>query len=169
MNIDRIIIGVLVALLILIVWMRSVECEDGLAGFWTGGRSFLKQAGLKTLYLYISPESRGIFRKTRDLYVFAEASDGKILDNFMTELVYWRSPIRTLVSLSTLFGYKYNISARTKEQTVLSPERMTLSYCPYSQTLSIIDEDDEIAGFMYKDPGATDMAKNMGVKSSDLV
>jgi len=129
----------------------------------------MKHAGLKTLYLYISPESRGIFRKTRDIYVFAETVDGKILDNFMTELVYWRSPIRTLASMTTFFGYNYNVSARTKEQTILSPGKLLLNYCPYSQTLTIVDEDNEIAGFLYKDPGASDMAKSMGIKKSDLI
>ena len=167
MNVERITIGILVVLLILIIWLRAGECEDGLSGFWTGSTKFLKQAGLKTMYIYISPESRGIFRKTRDMYIFAESSAGKILENFMTELVYWRSPLRTLLSVNTFFGFDYSVSAWTKSPTILSEGKLTLDYSHRSQALTIVDSDNEVAGFLYKDPGASDIAKAVSDKSAE--
>jgi|FLOH01.1.fsa_nt_gi hypothetical protein len=164
---ERITIGILVVLVILIVWLRATECEDGLAGFWTASPKFLTQAGLKTMYIYISPDSRGIFRKTRDMYIFAESSAGKILENFMTELVCWRSPLRTLLSVNTFFGFDYSVSAWTKSPTILSDGKLTLDYSQRSQALTIVDADNEVAGFLYKDPGASDVAKAASDKPAD--
>lgn len=155
---------VVVIVLIAIASPRVQNYEQFLSGFWSGDPTFLQEAGLSELYLYIAPCERAGGRWCRQGYLVMVDTTGGFVSNQGVEICYsalpgrWGSALKSHFSAGGQAKYKIKNAELVFDDRAVMPEDLSLDLNVTEGTLSLYD-DTKLYAFLVKD-NETSLAAN---------
>lgn len=149
-------IVVIVVILIAVVAPRVRDYERFLSGFWSGDPTFLKEAGLSQMHLYISPCERSGGRWCRQGYLLMVDSGGALVSNQGVELEWsgaigrWKSALKSHFSANADEVYRVRNAEFTYDDLAVMPEEMHLGLNITQGSVSLYT-DEKLYAFLIKD------------------
>lgn len=146
----------IVVILIAVVSPRVRDYERFLSGFWSGDPTFLKEAGLSQMHLYIAPCERSGGRWCRQGYLLMVDSGGAMVSNQGIELQWsgmagrWKSALKSHFSASADEVYRVANAAFTYDFQAVMPEAMHLGLDVAQGSISLYT-DEKLYAFLMKD------------------
>lgn len=133
---------VLISIIILLVYRSTYQIN----GVWVADESFLNDAGLNQMILYIDDKTSGLVTTTRSGYLYADNEEGAIEDQKIT-LQLTKTPsfgdcIIYDVKLDNVYSWDTNVKFR---------------FCTKKHILTVLSDDTVFAEF-YKDNQLSDYA-----------
>ena len=133
---------VLISIIILLVYKSTYQIN----GVWVADESFLNDAGLNQMILYIDDKTSGLVTTTRSGYLYADNEEGAIEDQKIT-LQLTKTPsfdncVVYNVKLDNVYSWDSNVKFR---------------FCTKKHILTVLSEDTVFAEF-YKDNQLSDYA-----------
>jgi hypothetical protein len=125
-----------------------------LSGFWTGDPFFLKQSGLRDMYLFLSPQKNNI----RNGYLVMINNKGNFISNQTITLTHNTFINRLWPATKTLINKSYRVSSNIEfDESAIMPNNIYLSIEPSTGTLTIYDNE-KIYAYLYRDNQTSVMA-----------
>ncbi len=157
-------VDVILIVLIAVVSPRVRDYELFLSGFWSGEPTFLKEAGLSEMYLYVSPCERSGGRWCRQGYLVMVDAGGAMVSNQGVEITYggmagrWKSALKSHFSGGAQETYRIPGAEFTFDDRSVMPEDMRMGLNVTEGTLALYT-DEKIYAFFVKD-NETSIAAN---------
>jgi len=155
---------VILIVLIAVVPPRVRDYELFLSGFWSGEPTFLKEAGLSEMYLYIAPCERCGGRWCRQGYLVMVDAGGAMVSNQGIEITYggitgrWKSALKSHFPSRAQETYRIPGAEFTYDDESVMPEDMRMGLNVTEGTLALYT-DEKIYAFFVKD-NETSIAAN---------
>lgn len=147
---------VILIVLIAVVSPRVRDYELFLSGFWSGEPTFLKEAGLLEMYLYVAPCERSGGRWCRQGYLVMVDAGGAMVSNQGIELEWsgmvgrWKSALKSHFSASADEVYRVKNAEFTYDDQAVMPEEMHLGLNVTQGSISLYT-DEKLYAFLMKD------------------
>lgn len=154
-------IVVILIILIAIVTPRVRDYELFLSGFWSGEPTFLKEAGLSEMYLYISPCERSGGRWCRQGYLVMVDLGGAVVSNQGIEMEWsglagrWKSALKSNFSGGAHETYHIPEGEFSYDDESVMPEKMRMGLNVTEGTLALYTDENIIYAFFVKDNEAS--------------
>ena len=172
----RVLLAAIVVILIVLIAVVSPRVRDYelfLSGFWSGDPTFLKEAGLSEMYLYISPCERAGGRWCRQGYLVMVDASGGMVSNQGVEIGWagivgrWKSALKSHFSASDEEVYRVKDADFTYDDEAVMPEAMHLGLNATQGSISLYT-DDKLFAFLYKDNEVSAQANEAYCDSGDM-
>jgi hypothetical protein len=149
-------IVVILIVLVSVVSPRVRDYELFLSGFWSGEPTFLKEAGLSEMYLYIAPCERSGGRWSRQGYLVMVDAGGEMVSNQGVELEWsgilgrWKSALNSHFSANADEVYRVKSAKITYDDQAVMPEVLRLGLNVTQGSISLYT-DEKLYAFLMKD------------------
>lgn len=154
---------VVIVVIVAIAAPRVRDYERGLAGFWSGDPTFLDEAGLAQMYLYVAPADRRPGRRWgRQGFLYIADKSGAEVCNQGVELSYGAAPRRWASAFKCHFAgaasYQIPAVAVSYDEHAAMPEAVRLGFDPAEGTLALFTAD-KVYAFLVRDNEASAAAE----------
>lgn len=147
---------VVVLVLIAAVAPRVRDYEGFLEGFWSGDPTFLEEAGLSEMFLYIAPRERVGGRWCRQGYLVMVDDAGGMVSNQGVEIGWagaagrWASALKSNFSGDPAEVFRVADADFTYDEEAVMPQAMSLGLDVTRGAVSLYTAD-RLYAFLYKD------------------